>query len=191
MSWLDALFGRARVPKSRLEQLFALTTAQVTLETSFGLRPSGRAGLVFRAVESSFFETAEQELAELLQLARQETGTTVSRQRDRYGYEWLVLEDEQLEDLVATAHQVGQTLQDHGFGDRLLAAVFGFKDADGLPAYWIYNYKRASFYPFAPLAGEQRRNNPLELRLAAVMRRELPLEPDQARWYPLWGAPVE
>lgn len=189
MKWLEALFGQARVPKSRLEQLFALSTAGVTLETTLGLRPSGRAGLVFGAVESSFFKTAEQELEQLLRLALAETGTRYSRRADRYSFQWLVLEDEQLEDLVAAAHLVGQTLQGHGFGDRLLAAVFGFEGADGQRVFWIYNYKRASFYPFAPIGNEQRRNNALELRLSAVMRRELPIEPEQERWYPIWSSP--
>lgn len=190
MKWLEALFGQARVPKSRLEQLFALTTASVTLQTTFGLTPTGRAGLAFRAVESSFFEAAEQELNQLLELTTRETGTRVTRQRDSFGYEWLLLEDDQLEDLVAAAHLVGQTLRDHGFGDRLLAALFGFQSAEGQRVYWIYNYKRASFYPFVPRGEGRQRDHALELRLAAVMRGELPIENDQSRWYALWGVPV-
>jgi hypothetical protein len=191
MKWLEALFGQAKVPKSQLEKLFALATAGVTLEATLGLRPTGRAGLAFRAVESSYFETAERELEELLTAATKETGTEATRVKDEYGYVWLVLHDRDLEDLVAAAHQVGLTLQAHGFGDRLLAAVFGFSDPRAeRTVYWIYSYKRASFYPFAPLPGQQRRDNAHELRLAAVMRGELPIDSQQERWYALWGAPV-
>ena len=192
MKWLQAIFGQSRVPRSQLEQLFALTTAYVTLQTTLGLRSTGRAGLVFKAVESSYFEAAEREMDDLLQITLKQSGTRCSRQRDSYGYDWLVLEDEQLEDLVAAAHLIGQTLQGHGFGDRLLAAVFGFKKEDtGQPAHWIYHYKRGTFYPFAPLPGRNARDNALELRLAAVMRGELPIEPQQERWFALWGAPVD
>lgn len=190
MKWLESLFGQARVPRSRLEQLFALSTAQVTLETTFGLRPVGRAGLVFREVESAYFEAAEREMDALLQIALRESGTRTRRQRDRYGFQWLVLEDEQLEDLVAIAHQVGLTFQEHGFAERLLAAVFGFDGPGGQRVFWVYNYKRGNFYPFVPLPGRKARDNPLELRLAAVMRGEMPIEQDQERWYPLWDAPV-
>lgn len=189
MKWLQALFGQARVPRSHLERVFAMTTGAVTLETSLQLRPSGRAGLVFRPVESSFFETANRELEQLLHVAERESGTVARRQRDSFGYEWLILEDEHFEDLVAAAHLAGQTFQHHGFADRLLAAVFGFQGRDGQRVYWIYNYKRANFYPFVPGSGRSR-DNPFELRLAAIMDRELDIERDRERWYPLWDAPL-
>jgi len=158
LKWLEALFGQARVPKSRLEQLLALSTAH--------------------------------EMDALLQIAMQESGTRPRRQRDQYGFQWLILEDQQLEDLVAVAHQVGLTFQEHGFAERLLSAVFGFQGPDGQRVFWVYNYKRGNFYPFAPLPGRKTRDNHLELRLAAVMRGEMPIEPEQERWYPLWDAPV-
>ena len=40
-------------------------------------------------------------------------------------------------------------LEAGGYGDRLLCAVFAFEE-NGKPIYWIYNYKRGSFYPFVP-----------------------------------------
>ena len=43
MKWLRALLGQQPVPASRLERVFALSTARVTLEATFGLRPAGRA----------------------------------------------------------------------------------------------------------------------------------------------------
>lgn len=190
MKWLNALFGKADVPKSRLEPLFALSTAQITIEAAFNLRSNGRAGLVFRTVESQYFTAAAQEIDQLLQIATRESGTEATRERDRLGFEWIVLRDEQIEDLVAAAHLIGETLQAHGFGDWLLAAAFGFaRPNGGGEIYLIYNYKRASFYPFAP-TGDKSRDNALELRLGAVLQRELPVESDESRWYPLWGAPV-
>lgn len=52
----------------------------------------------------------------------------------------------------------------------------------------MYLYKRGTFYPFAP-AGEPRRDNALELQVRGVLERELPIEPELASWFPVWGAP--
>jgi len=188
MSWLDALLGRSRPVRSRLEKLFALTTAGITLEVKAGLRPAGRAGICFRPVTSSDFDAARQELADLLAISGRDTSTRVEQAGDKYGYLWIVLEDEDLEDLVATTHVISLTLQEHGFDERLLAAVFKFLSQKG-PVYWIYNYKRGAFYPFVP-QGNEERNNAEELRLQALMAREMPLEADLTKWYALWGIPV-
>jgi len=56
--------------------------------------------------------------------------------------------------------------------------------------HWIYNVKRATFYPFAPAGGDQQRDNERELRLKAQMESELPIEQDMSRWFPLWDVPL-
>jgi hypothetical protein len=56
--------------------------------------------------------------------------------------------------------------------------------------YLVYAYKRGAFYPFVP-RGERGRDNAMELRLQAGLGRELPIEPELERWYPVWDAPVD
>ncbi len=57
--------------------------------------------------------------------------------------------------------------------------------------YWIYNYKRGTFYPFAPAAGRsEQRDNERELVARAQIGKELPVEPELERWFPLWGTPI-
>ncbi len=186
--FFDSLLGRTRPVKSKLENLFAMSTAYVTLTVDMGEKPTGRAGICFRPVTSSQFDRLETDLRDLLKVSGKESGTTVRTTTDPYGFQWVVLEDDEFEDLVATVHLVSLTLQDGGFGEQLLAAVFRFEGPDH-PIFWIYNYKRGSFYPFVP-SGDRRRDNATELRLAAVMDKELPIEKDFERWYPLWGIPV-
>jgi hypothetical protein len=52
----------------------------------------------------------------------------------------------------------------------------------------VYLYKRGTFYPFAPQGGE-RRDNATELQVRGVLGNDLKIEPDLARWFPVWGAP--
>jgi hypothetical protein len=66
--------------------------------------------------------------------------------------------------------------------------VFGFGGDPGA-CHLVYLYKRGTFYPFAPRAGE-RRDNELELRVHGALGSDLPVEEDLSRWFPLWGLPI-
>lgn len=186
--FFDALLGRSRPVKSKVDKLFAMSTAYLTLTVDFQQQPGGRAGICFRPVTNSRFSSLETELAQMLDASGSEFGTKVQTTTDSYGFQWVILEDEQFEDLVTTIHMVSITLHDSGFGEQLLAATFKFIVSGG-PMYWVYNYKRGAFYPFAP-TGDHRRDNPTEIRMSAVMEHELPIEKEVERWYPLWGIPV-
>ena len=59
----------------------------------------------------------------------------------------------------------------------------------GKAIYWIYNYKRGTFYPFVP-TGKQERDSEREFRLKAQMADELPLEQEVGRDLPLWDIPL-
>ena len=85
---------------------------------------------------------------------------------------------------------VSAAIEAGGYGERVLCAVFAFVDSHGRPLYWIYNYKRGSFYPFVPAGGDQQRDNERELVLKAQMGNELPTEAELGRWFPLWGIPI-
>ncbi len=191
MSLLDALLGRTRPERSRDEQLVALSSAAITLGAELGLQASGQAGIVIRPIDTQAYRDADADLSRLLDLAGRETGATVTRRSDAYGYAWVVVTDPELADLVANAYQISIELRDAGFGDQVLSAAFGFRDAAGRPAYLLYNFKRAAFYPFVPGPGDGARDNARELQLAAALGREMPVEPDQARWYPMWGMPLD
>ncbi|RPJ78771.1 MAG: hypothetical protein EHM20_03095, partial [Alphaproteobacteria bacterium] len=93
------------------------------------------------------------------------------------------------------------TLEEHGFEKQILCAIYRFDSepeagtassqerTDGTKAvYWIYNFKQGTYYPFIPLSGKQR-NSPLEFKLRADMEREMPIEKNVEKWYPLWGIP--
>ena len=189
MGLLDVLLGRKRLKEAAREQLFALATAQVTLEVEHGLKPAGKAAVVFKPLSAGEFVRAENELDELLGVVTESTGARMKRSEDSYGYTWLVFEDRDLEDLVNAVHAVGDELQSRGFGPQLLAAVFRF-DGHDHPVYWIYGYKRGTFWPFVPTGKDQERDNPEELELKAKLENELPIEQDISRWFALFGAPL-
>ena len=187
--FFDSLLGRSRPAPSKIERLFAMSTAQVTLETQLNLTSDIHAGIVFRPVESTYFEQASKELTDLLKLGTRDTGTEFKIEMDQFRFRWIILTDPQFEDLVATIHIISQTLVEDQFGEQLLASAFRFNTSDGQSVYWFYNYKRGSFYPFVPMKSGRQRDNALELRLSSAMERELPVEKELERWYPMWDIP--
>jgi hypothetical protein len=185
---LDSILGRTKVKQPARDRLFAMTTAQVTLETSLNLTHRTVAGIVFQPLATADFEQIVKDTDELLRSSAADTGTKVSTKDDEYGYRWVVLDDSEFEDLVVAVNVVSSNLEVGGYGDRLLAAVFSFED-NGKPIYFIYNFKRGSYYPFVP-TGDKQRNNERELQLKAQIGGELPIEPELERWFPLWEIPL-
>lgn len=190
MSFLDALLGRSKPVKPTLNRLFGLSTAALTLETEFDLKSTGSAALCFRPVSSGEFAQLQRDIGQLLEASAKDSPLDWSSNTDSFGYQWTVLRAAEYENLVATVHMVSRELQDSGFGGQLLAAVFQFRSLQGQNVYWMYNYKRGTYYPFVP-TGNQARDNALELRLSSVMGRELEVESDLGMWYPLWGIPLK
>ena len=189
MGFTDILFGRKRLKDPARERLFALSTARVTLETEFALKPAGDAAVCFKSMSASEFVRAENDLQELLDAVARDAGTKVERRNDDYGFEWLIAHDPDFEDLIATVHLVGSELEARGFGPQLLAAVFRF-DGRERPVYWIYGYKRGAFWPFIPTGENKERDNATELELKAKLEPELPIEQDLSRWFGTFDAPL-
>lgn len=187
MGFLDTIMGKSKLPKAKVDKLFAISTASITLEVNLGLKAAGSAGICFKPMESSRYAAARLEIEELLQYSCRETGTEYKVQKDEFNYLWVVLKDPDFEDLVTNIHLVTQTLIEHGFSEQLLCAIYRFQGESTV--YWIYNYKQGAYYPFVP-KGDHQRNNNLEFRLRSVIEGELPVEKNVEKWYPLWGIPI-
>jgi hypothetical protein len=186
----DVLFGRKKLSEPKGERLFALATAAVTLDVELGLKPTGVGAITFKPLSSGDFDRVNDEVEELLQAAAEASGSTVERKTDTYNYEWVIVRDDDFEDLVTAVHLVASELTAHGFGAQLLAAPFRFEGSGKNPVYWIYGFKRGAFWPFIPIGEGQKRDNAAELELKAKLEKELPVEQDLTRWLGLFDAPI-
>jgi hypothetical protein len=174
----------------KLDTLFALPTAALTLETELDLVPSGQAGLCFKSGSGDSSITTDADLQELLNF--DETNGKVSLTTDDLGFKWLVINDPDIEGLVTRIHGANTSMVENGLGPRLLCAVFGFvpktPPGDGAVR-MVYLLKQGTFYPFAPTSANQR-DNELELRVRSFLENDLPIEKDLSRWMALWNLPV-
>jgi hypothetical protein len=157
------------------------------MQIEFDLKPSSTAGICFKPIESSQYDVARKEIEELLQFSSRETGSTYRLETDEYRFIWVILEDPDFEDLIGGIHLISQTFIEKGFGAYLLCAIFRFEK--GKPVYWIYNFKQGRYYPFIP-TDNKTRDSAFEFRIRSLLEKELPIEKDVGKWYPLWGIPL-
>jgi hypothetical protein len=188
MGLRDVIFGRRKLAAPKGDALFALSTARITIQSDLGLKPAGTAALIFKPLSSGDFDRVEADIDQLVQAAARSAGSEVERKADTYGYEWVIVRDWDFEDLVTAVHLVASELTAQGFGEQLLAAAFRFEGKQ--PVYWIYGFKRGTFWPFVPTGEAQKRDNAVELELKAKLEKELPIEQDLTRWLGLFDAPI-
>lgn len=190
MGFLDVVLGRRKLAGPAPDRLFAISTAYVKFETELGIASRGAAAIVFQPLSSADFQSIVRDTEQVVRATSSDAGVKVDDSDDSYGYRWLVLRGKEFDDLVVGINAVSGSLEGGGYGDRVLCAVFAFEGQEKRPVYWIYNYKRGSFYPFVPAPGSQQRDNERELVLKAQVGAELPVEQELERWFPLWGIPI-
>ena len=182
--------------KADPEDIFGMSTAYITMEAELGYEVVGEAALCFSEVDSTDFAETVDEVHEILELGAEETGTEVEGHTDDYGYSWVILRDDDFEDIVTSLHFASDTLIERGYGSRLLAALFAFErsdashrtggggTADGTKAYWVYSFRRGAFYPLVP-KGTNDRDSSAEFKLESNLDGELEIEENKEYWYAL------
>ena len=187
MSFWDSLLGRSKPKQANLDALFGLPGAAISLQTAMGFTATGIGSVCYREAEGAAFAQTQADVVALLDA---DEGPDVERTVDQYGYTWLVTRQEPADvgTLVTDLHAVNTTLEGQGFGPGLLCSLVGFTDASGRRLGLVYLYKQGTFYPFAP-AGDQRRDNLLEIQVRDLLADELPMEQQLNRWMAVWGAP--
>jgi hypothetical protein len=178
MGLREVITGRHKLKGPAPDRLFAITTAAVQLQAAQGIDVTGTAAIVFQALATAEFEAALRDTEEVVRATGADSGGTVASQNGA-------------DDLAVVINAVASSIETAGHGERLLCAVFAFKDSAGRPLYFIYNYKRGYWYPFVPRVGAaNERDTEHELQLKAQIGGELPIEPELERWFPLWGIPI-
>ncbi|QIX26285.1 hypothetical protein ncot_06460 [Nocardioides sp. JQ2195] len=199
MGFFDALLGRSKVTRANLDALFMVPSAAITLQTAAGLTPTGSGSVCFRAATGAAFAQTQTDIVELLNDNPDAPDVEVTQ--DSFGFTWLVVHRDPTDTsgLCTDLHAVNTTLESQGFASGLLCSLVAFADAAGRRAGLVYLYKQGTFYPFAPAAGssaggvdgagQQRRDNLLEIQIRGQLSAELPMEQDLSRWLAVWGAP--
>lgn len=172
--------------------IFSLSGGRITLETTLDLCSTGRCGISFKSMSGMEFNALTSDIKNFLDQSKDEFKISYDTLTDSYGYFWIILNAKTMEDELAALTAIRDTVEDSGYLSFLLASVFQFQTNDNVfknKAYLIYNHKRKNFYPFVPIT-KQERNSEYELKIMAVLSKEIPFETNISLWYPLWNIPV-
>ena len=66
VGFLDTLLGRTKPVQPKLDDLFALPSAAITLDAGAGFKPTGSGSVCFRPVEGRSFSDVQKDVQELL-----------------------------------------------------------------------------------------------------------------------------
>ena len=164
---------RSKSPKVYLNGLTTLPAAAATLRDA-GLRAIGVASVCVRPVDGGAVSGSE----------KFEAST------DEFGFTWLTrrTSPDDINGLVADVHSLVVAGDEAGFGPSLLCALVPFSDGSKPVVGLIYRFTRGTWYPFAPIAEDQR-DNVRELEIRTLLAKDLDIERDLTKWSPVWGAP--
>jgi hypothetical protein len=184
--------GKLTQTKTDSAAIFLLSSTCVILENKLGSKSTGRCAICVKSVNTPDFNEMKQYVQDFLNSANSnKTDFEISFHTvvDSYGYLWIILNGKAIEDIVAAINATSDTINEKGFSNQLLAAIFEFTNGYNTQ-YLIYNYKLDKFYPFVPTGGgQQTRNNEEEMKVMAAIANEIPFEKDLSFWYPIWNLP--
>ncbi|MGH3445374.1 MAG: PspA-associated protein PspAB, partial [Nocardioidaceae bacterium] len=111
--------GRTTPAKANLDDLFALPTAAITLQTAGGFSPTGLGSVCYRAAEGAAFAQTQADIVELLD---DDDDPDVEQSTDSFGFTWLLARQpaDDMAKLVTDLHAVNTSLTAQGFGSGLL-----------------------------------------------------------------------
>jgi hypothetical protein len=197
MSFFSRLWKRSSNTSKKIEADFdainSLSSAYIALETKLSLKSTGRTAVCIKRTNIPQFNEMKQEIEKFLEASKADFELTFRTVVDPYDYLWIIILSKTIEDNVAAITSIGDTIEEKGFSDRLLASVFELNNGT-TNEYLIYNYKLDKFYPFVPINEQQkRRNHGEELKIMSALadEKKLPFEKEMSCWYPIWNIPVK
>lgn len=91
MGFFDALFGRTKIPEGKTDQLFALSTALLDIQTRLSSTFAGKAAIILRTVDNSSYDALERDVQQILTLGGKDMPVTAEHIDDNQGYRWIIL----------------------------------------------------------------------------------------------------
>ena len=178
--------------RTNSDAIFSLSSAYITLETKLGLKNTGRSAISMKVVDGMYFSDMKEDIQRFLDASKTDFDLGYRTLTDSYGYLWVIIEGKHMEDVLAGVTAVGDMVEEKGFSDKLLAAIFEFSsniENNNSIQYLIYNYKRNNFYPFIP-TGQKNRDTEQEMKILSAVEQEVKFEKDMTFWYPMWDLPL-
>ena len=122
------------------DAIFSLTSASLSIEEKLGLQFSGTAALCVKVINGAMFKNAINDCTDLLNVSKNEFKFNFKIITDSYNYLWVIINGEKqmthsetITNVAAALSASGDILEENGFSDQILSAIFQFKLSDNVP----------------------------------------------------------
>lgn len=166
------------------DALFGITTAYIDMNVAHDFVNGTEAALCFSSVDTVQFEKVVDEAENHLPEDNFSLHNSPEVISGSNGYNWVAVHNDDFDRLVQSVYYSADAFIHNGFGSRLLAALFHFKK-DDTDMYWVYSFRRGSFYAFCPDVNRTR-NESIETTLENEFEGHLTIEQDDAFKHPFW-----
>ncbi len=200
------------------DALYSLTSASGSFEDKLGFKFSGSSALCIKIIDGLIFENTIKDCTDLLNVSKKEFNFDYNVSTDSYGYLWIIITgrtnpvySEIISNVTAALTSIGKILEENGFSNQILSAVFkyefsnrifssfgsdrkyGYRETNSYnpitnTIYLIYNYKTQNFYPYLPLDA-YKRDTTKELQTISIIKNFISVEPDVSKWFPIKDIP--
>ena len=144
---------------------------------------------------NDFTKNIRKNIEEILNEGEAATQTLVDIVDDSSDMYWIILEDQNSNDLLSSSYTCLNALNANDSLSNILALVIPFEliieESIKEKIYLIFRVDTKSFYPFSPKFGEDKiRNKDIEKDLFNYLtRRKVNLENSEKKWLGIWGIP--
>lgn len=121
------------------DAIFSLTSASLSIEEKLGLQFSGTAALCVKVINGTMFKNAINDCTDLLNVSKNEFKFNFKIITDSYNYLWVIINGEKqmthsetITNVAAAMSASGDILEEKGFSDQILSAIFQFKLSDNV-----------------------------------------------------------
>ena len=119
------------------DAIFSLTSASISIEEKLGLQFAGTAALCVKVINGSMFKNAIKDCTDLLNVSKNEFKFNFKIITDHYNYLWVIVNGEKqmvnsdtITNVAAALSATGDILEENGFSEQILSAIFQFKLSD-------------------------------------------------------------
>ncbi|MBA3977979.1 MAG: hypothetical protein H0X50_07300 [Nitrosopumilus sp.] len=194
------------------DAIFSLASASLLLEEKLGLKFSKTAALCIKIINGGLFKNTINDCTGLLDVSKEEFKFDYKIFTDSFDYLWIIINGKDLPtnsdiitNVAAALSSTGDIIEEHGFSNQILSAIFQFKFFDihnnstinykndnsynnKKNLYLIYNYKTNNFYPYIPIDNVYR-DASKELQVLSILKSVISVEEDFSKWFPIKGIP--
>ena len=182
------VFGRNK--KTLWEAMSSIIRSKGYL-LKYSIQINNQTGVLLSPSKHSFFDDLKKNINSIISEGRASSKTRFNTVKDKFGYVWVLIEDDDFEELISTTYTIVNAVSQIVKSDTVIGSILKLDlDNSNLldvyqqveSCYLIFNSDLLGYYPFVPL--NEDRLSSLELDIQDILKlSDLEAISDINKWY--------